>query len=86
MSDWPEHDKMKMISHLSQNLYDFLEWLQEEKGYEVGHWVKRGRIEDEFWPITSSRDDLLYEFFDIDKNKFFQEKEDMLEELRGMND
>lgn len=86
MNYYPEHEKMKVITHLSQNLYDFLEWLHDEKGYEIGEWVKTRRMDDEFWPITKSRDDLMYEFFEIDKNKFFQEKEDMIEEMRRAYD
>lgn len=86
MNHYPEHEKMKRITHLSQNIYDFLEWLQEDKGYEIGQWVAHTYRDDEFCTITESRDDLMYEFFDIDKNKFFQEKEDMIEEMRRAYD
>lgn len=40
MSDmYPEHEKMSKIVDKSQAIGEFLDWLQQEKGAVVHHWV-----------------------------------------------
>lgn len=35
MDDYPEHEKLKGISELSQSCDEFLEWLRDEKGMSL---------------------------------------------------
>ncbi len=83
VNKYPQHEAMKEINHLSQNVRDFLEFLAD-KGIELGQWETGSR--DEFIPVYSNYDDLMYEFFEIDKEAFWKEKEAMLDEIRQIQD
>ena len=75
---YPEHAKLKEISHLSQACAEFLGWLSEK-----GLWIceLREKFED-FVPTHLSCDKLLAEHFGIDPVKLEEEKLAMLEVIR----
>lgn len=83
MSKYPEHDRLKALDGANQTVGNFIEWLHEQ-GMEIGRFEKmRGFSDPQFVPITKSRDALLAEHFDIDRDKLEAEKRAMLDELRA---
>ena len=85
MSDYPEHQKLAKISDKSQAIGEFLEWLGRE--YVICTW---GSVDDAFdregyRPARKSIEELLAEFFEIDRAVIETEKRAMLAALREMN-
>lgn len=79
---YPEHEKLRAIADRSQVCGEFLDWLQHEKGYRLTERVKlndrtRGDVE-----VMRSTEDLLGEFFCIDRDKLAAEKDLMVERMR----
>ena len=78
MGDYPEHEKLKKVVEKSQACGEFLGWLGSEKNYLLARYVG-----DELcaqWPNT---DQLLGEFFGIDRVELEKEKEHMIKNLGG---
>ena len=82
MKEYPEHEKLKKVAHLSQSCHDFIEWLQEEKGISLRELAPDGEF---YYPITPSNK-LLAEFYNIDLNVIEKEKCEMLDEMRKVNE
>lgn len=80
MSDYPEHDKLKAIQPLSQSIGEFLEWLSSE-GMSICRYEESSEYRG-YFPVRSSRDQLLAEHFEIDLNKLEAEKRQLLDEQR----
>ena len=83
MSDYPEHDKLKLVADKSQAIGEFIEWLAEEgRGIylAVPHPFGEGLV-----PANKSITRLLAEFFEIDLDKIETEKRAMLDNLRKLN-
>lgn len=74
---YPEHEKLKALGGANQTVGDFIEWLGEQ-GWEIARPHERM---DMLIPIMKSRDDLLAEFFEIDRNKLEAEKRAMLDSI-----
>ena len=81
-AEYPEHAKLKKVQPFSQRCMDFIEWLQDEKHIVLRSFLPNG---DTFFPIQST-DELLHEFFEIDRNKIEDEKQSMLAEIRAANE
>jgi hypothetical protein len=79
MTEYPEHEKLKAIAHLSQAQYDFMEWLGEQ-GY-----ILCELNQDDYYPVYKPMTKLLSEYHGIDMNKIEDEKEQMIEEMRKAN-
>ncbi len=85
MSDYPEHDKLGLVSDKSQAIGDFLAWLEEG-----GLGSEYGSVELAFFPIhrgglaplMKPKTELLAKFFDVDLDKIEDEKQAILAELR----
>lgn len=77
---YPECRKISAVREKSQAIGEFLKWLQETKGVILCQYSVR---EEYFFPMYLNTLDLLYEFFEIDKNKAEAEREDMLKELQN---
>jgi hypothetical protein len=75
---YPEHEKLKGLGGANQIVGDFIEWLAERR-IELAEWNPSGTY---CMPIHRSRDDLLAEFFEIDRDKLEAEKRAMLASLR----
>jgi hypothetical protein len=75
MSEYPQHDALKVIQPLSQACGAFLEWLGEQ-GY-----VLCKHYHGNYAPAGISRDHLLAEHFEIDLEKLEEEKRAMLRSL-----
>lgn len=95
MSDYPEHEKLKLISDKSQACGEFLEWLASEKGITLATKHEHdsecrgpsrlrvcGFTSSQLEPVYIPRTALLAEFFDIDERKIEKEKRAMLDALR----
>jgi hypothetical protein len=83
MNDYPEHDKLSAIKGKSQEIGEFLDWLRDEKDYQICSWVEGGCGNGEYNPIFRSTENLLTEYFNIDLKKLEKEKQKMLDELRA---
>lgn len=77
---WPEHIKLTAISDQSQACYDFIDWLETEKGYRLCYVPRNSNTHE---PIQHSMRGLLAEFFEIDMDKVEAEKRAMIEALRS---
>ena len=76
--EYPEHEKLKVVSDESQAVGEFVDWLGNERGIFLAE--QKGF---EFFPMSVSIQSLLSEFFEIDMNKIEAEKRQMLDELRN---
>jgi len=82
MSEYPEHDKLEKVSHLSQAIGEFLDWAGE-KGWRLAEWDSTYFMDFDFMmPIDPSTREVLAEHFGIDEVKLEEEKRAMLESLR----
>lgn len=84
MSEYPEHDRLKLISDKSQTIGAFLEWLNSESGLEICTLIE-GQIDDRFAPAGISIEKLLAQYFEIDLDKIEKEKRAMLDSIRAAN-
>ncbi len=78
---YPEHEKLKSIKGLSQELGSFIEWAKG-KGWTLRKWHE----EDDYTGYISvgkSIQEMLAEFYNIDLVKLEEEKEDLLKQIRG---
>ena len=83
MSTYPEHDKLKQVMGCSQELGEFLEWLQEN-GYVLARWRQRHiRMEHELVPCGESIEKILAKRFNIDLKVLEDEKRQIIEELKS---
>lgn len=91
MNEYPEHDKLKEVSQLSNEIGTFLDWMQHDhnvsfctyiEGYEddFGDWLPSG-----FYPARKRIEEWLALYFEIDLEKIADEKDAMLEEIRRNN-
>lgn len=83
VSEHPEHDKLKKISHLSQAIHDFLEWCEGKNVYLMKeHPENYGPAWYEWVDLRK----LLAEHFEIDLSKIEDEKRAMLDRQRKLNE
>ncbi len=81
---YPEHAKLDEVKHLSQAIYDFLEWC-DKKGWQLMEYHKSFDGQAGY-PIRASRRDLLAEHFEIDQKRLEDEKRAMLDAIRAADD
>lgn len=83
LPQYPEHEKLKAIAHLSQAQGEFMEWLREEKGIIM---ARRQNCEEgrdtQFYPDTTPIEQLLSEYHGINLQNLEDEKQAMLWLLR----
>lgn len=82
MNKYPECDKVKDISDISQKIGEFIEWLKEKN-----YIICKKEIDEEygtafFHPTYLPMEETLAEFFNIDLNKLEEERRNILEEFR----
>lgn len=83
---YPEHAKLRAIKDKSQVVGDFLTWLGEHDMF-IGEQLPDETDRDgDTWPgdiVRASKrtEQLLAEFFEIDRDRLSQEKDAMLQEL-----
>lgn len=83
---YPEHEKLSKVSDKSRVIGEFVDWLSDEKGIQLGHnqWFD-DCVERQFVPVGGRIQALLAEFFEIDEDRLEQEKRAMLEHMRNLN-
>jgi hypothetical protein len=84
MVDHPEHDKLAKIADKSQVCGEFHEWLMAQ-GYVLARY-DRGYRPNELFPVRRRLQDMLAEFFGIDRAKLEQEKRAMLAEIHTIRE
>jgi len=77
---YPQHERLKEVSKVTQGIHDFCELLAE-RGIELTRWVEGdGGF---FMPVgTPARDDLMAESVGIDREALEAEKRQMIAGLR----
>lgn len=93
---YPEHDKLEKVKDKSQACGEFLEWLLDEKRYQLSEYHTHtdecyddeGELtcrtsSERLYPAAVNTRKLLAEFFEIDEAKLEEEKVAMLAELRA---
>jgi hypothetical protein len=78
---YPQHDKLRAVRDQSQAIGEFLEWLQSTRKPRVTLTVdaELGMRCEDLWPKT---EDLLAEYFGIDRAALECEKQAMIKGLR----
>lgn len=84
MSLRPEHQKVKAIQAHSQQIHEFVHWLND-KGIILAQETNDSEAEETYYPVYTKLTDLVAEFFEIDLNQLEKEKLDMIEEMREHN-
>jgi hypothetical protein len=82
MSEFPEHDRLDMIKDKSQTIGDFVMVFLPSKGIYLS---TLGMDADTLLPNMTPIQDLLAEYFGIDRNRLDQEKLKMLDQIREAN-
>ena len=82
---YPEHGKLEEADKqdATQTVFDFLEWLKDEKGIVLVTPNKNPDLEIPDWVMKSSRD-LMLDFFGADVQVLEKEKRAMLEAIKKM--
>lgn len=78
MSEYPECEKMKLVSSESQSIGAFLDWCGEQ-GFELRDWDNE--YQDQPGPLHKSIEQLLAKYFEIDLVKVESERQQMLNEF-----
>lgn len=73
----PLHDKMAGLETERNTVQEFLDWLQAN-----GYWICKQDENDRFWPTFKSNEKIIANFFDIDLNAFYAEKDALLAAIR----
>lgn len=80
---YPEHLKMRAVHSTSQEISEFLEWLQSE-GIHLAEYDDKAHLHSSgLWPHQEAWNSLLARYFNIDLDKIEQEKREMLDHLRA---
>lgn len=84
---YPEHEKLRALEGRSQVVGEFVDQFLAEKGYRICEIAESGRgsfltPEQQWFPIQQPFQDLLAEFFGLDRAKLDAEKDQMLTKLR----
>ena len=84
LPEYPEHDKLEAVVEQSQAIGEFLDVFLPSKNIHFGRpsAFEGGGLN----PIHINIQELLAEFFGIDRDKLEMEKEAMLDEIRRLND
>jgi len=90
--NFPEHEKLQKISHLSQTVGEFIDWLSQ-RGYSICKRMTCGAGFDiygdeikKWFPVCRSINVWLEEYFEIDGVVLEQEKRQILAQIREMNE
>jgi hypothetical protein len=75
---YPECEKLAQVAVKHGAIYEFIKWLNEIKKIHLCKYGER----DLLWPITTSTEKLLAEYFELDLNKIEQERKQILENMR----
>lgn len=79
-----ELDKQKAIidSGKAETVQEFYDWLREEKGYQICAPVPES-LRGYYQPVFTQPEDLMAEFFGIDRDKIEAERRALLDAIRA---
>jgi len=86
--EYPEHEKLHALEGASQTVGEFMEWLKQQgislwqEGEVLVEW--RANPVDGLMRVTKTTEDLLAEFYEIDRQALEREKEQMLADIRQL--
>lgn len=80
IAEYPEHEKLKLISDKSNAIGAFLDWVQYQKKITLAERRNNEYGIPMLYPIQYHFVDLLAEYFNIDRDKIEQEKLKMIQE------
>lgn len=83
--EYPVHAELARVHEYSQGIGEFISNLAETTEYLIGKYDEDGvfrPVELGFWEIN----DLLFSYFKLDKQKYFEEKRRMAEILSEVED
>ncbi len=83
MKAYPEHEKLSGVSKLSQQLGAFIEWMGYEKGWSICEYREDM---NEYHRVPLNVNEVLAGFYKIDLVKLEEEKVDMINECRKLNE
>ena len=83
----PELDKQSEIIHSGKaaTVQDFIDWLLDEKQYVIAEWSDPdpdGIRDQELFPVYTQREQLMADFFGIDRDKIESERRAILAALQ----
>jgi hypothetical protein len=88
----PELDRQRDIIHSgkAQTVQNFIDWLRDEKKYVLAEWSEASKQpmsgeDQELFPVFIQPEDLMAEFFGIDRNKIEQERRALLAAIQKDN-
>jgi hypothetical protein len=79
----PELEKMDAVKGKSQIIGEFLDWLRHAKQVELCKYRDMSEDDSRLFPINTSIEMLLAEYFNIDLRKAEEERRSILEKLQG---
>lgn len=86
MPETPECERMRKVMPQSQRLGEFLDWLNEQGIHLATYERWEGYRDEMLTPYSSSYEQLLARYFEIDLAKVETEKRALLEWQRAMNE
>jgi hypothetical protein len=87
----PECDKLAAIKDKAEVLQEFVDWLNDERGYSICERRPSGKSTaheelDEYWPASYGGYNRLFaDFFGIDLDKVEQERRAILDHVREVS-
>ena len=75
----PQHDKLDALNNENQVVGEFLEWLKTE--YTLAKWDDT-EYSSTLYPVYLHTEDVLAEYYEIDIDAFWKEKDAMLDAYR----
>lgn len=84
---YPEHEKLKLVQEHSNIIGQFLDWLSYERGYKICECCEGAdaRNDDSYYPVNSTTEKILADYYGINLDKLENEKRQMLDLLRKQN-
>lgn len=81
MSTYPEHDKMEAAQPAARVIGEFLEWMTGPRGLEIVRYQRGNRV-----TVPVDIETLLYQYFEIDRDKIEAEKQQILDDIRAADE
>ncbi|WP_323016428.1 hypothetical protein [Castellaniella sp.] len=78
MSQYPEHDKLKALNGKNQIVGNFLGWL-----FESNRLIAQWGEDDQLLPDMRCIEEIIADYFGIDRNELEAEKYQMIEAMRA---
>lgn len=88
MNKYPEHTKFELVQNEAQIIGPFIDWLRNAKGLTFHKWDEALRDGNKarygvqaYVPVHTPTREFLAEYYDVDYDAYWAEKDKMLEEF-----